>query len=239
MIRYAILSDKVSDIFNDIGIYNIASTDISYIDISDDYNYITYLPISRLGYVESNGFNPWKYGRNKIKIGRFIKNILPLDDSHIENIVNQYKSGYKIKNDPDSLFNIVSGNKIYDCYQTRNYKTVNGILGKSCMNNARPSKLSLYTRNKHKCKLLIREENGKIVSRALLWHTNIGYYIDRPYSIYDSDIQLYIKYAEIKGYKHFYDRDKLRMTVSMLRIPREIPYLDTFKNIGRTSIKNY
>lgn len=200
-----------------------------------DYGYIDYLPSKRIEIVEEKElkFFTNKY-RQETKIGRLLS--FDYNDSNLETIVNKYKVSQKIaKEGIDSLFKIVDGDDIKYWYNEKHYVRGGGQLNSSCMRNKPPKRFEIYSSNKNVCKLLILlDESGKkILGRSLLWFTDSGWYVDRPYCRYDSDRQLYKKYAELKGYK-FYDNDLGRkMVVKLDKVPPsrvgDNPYMDTFK----------
>lgn len=240
MITLPKISKKLQSVLAEINIFSIITPDMSYIDVDDNDNYITFLPLDRIKKIENDKLDPWKNGRNKMKIGRFLKSYMILNDSEVENVVNQYKSYYKfINGNADDIFEIVSGDEIVYCYQSQNYIGIGGTLDTSCMNNSHPTRLELYTKNPDKCKLLVIKGGNKIIARALLWNTDKGWYIDRPYCRYDKDIRLYSKYAEHKKYKHFYDTNKGIMSVNNITVPHgQLPSLDTFHNVNDRNISN-
>jgi len=173
-----------------------------------------------------------------MKIGRFLKEILYIDDSSIENLVNQYKTYFKIEMGRiDEIFDIVDGNEIWDCYQRKNYVFGGGSLNGSCMTDASKYKLTLYIKNPSKIKLLVIREGNKIAGRALMWITNNGIYIDRPYCRYDKDLHLYSIYAEKMKFGHYYKNRNEPKTVKFKKIPSDMPYLDTFKTIDKKTLR--
>lgn len=102
----------------------------------------------------------------------------------------------------------------------------------------------IYTENPDVCKLLILkldESSEKILGRALVWTTNKGIYLDRPYCRFDDDIFLFYKYAEDKGWLYFDKNQGDRMYIDIKNhdFGEGIfnPYMDTFKKYFPESSK--
>jgi len=236
-----IISKRLSNILINLGIHSIVTWDMSYIDCDvDDEKFITFTPTNKINEIKIKGDDVWSSKRNKIKIGRFFKDILYVNDETVENLVNQYKTYYKIEmGNIEDIFEIVDGNDIWDCYQKENYSPGGGSLGGSCMTNASKNKLKLYTDNPKTIKLLIIKNNDKITGRALIWTTNNGVYLDRAYCRYDKDIYLFSLYADKMKFSHYY---KNRIDYKEVKLSKphngELPYLDTFKNLNKKKITN-
>jgi hypothetical protein len=200
--------------------------DVNFVSIGDKGDNVTFLPMSKFKY--DSGLDVWekKSGRTSMKIGRFLKKLIPevyleryeIKNHHIEDFVNSWKSWFE----PVSYtLRVIEGVEIKDWYDESNYATVEGLqygtLWKSCMRYKERLKfLDLYTKNPN-CKMLVMliNQNGREVlrSRALLWENvivdklNSGENIpdsikimDRIYSTHDSDVTLFKKWAEENGY---------------------------------------
>lgn len=162
----------------------------------------------------------WTTYRNKIKIGRLARAILSVAnvkffDKDIEDFVNQYKATYDFINDALSKFDLVKGNEISYWYHKNNYERVDGTLGKSCMADVDSYYFDIYTENRDQVKLaILYDDNGtissdgkytsdKIKGRALVWNAKIdgvsANFMDRIYTIDDSDVELFKQYAEKNG----------------------------------------
>ena len=199
--------------------------EVGYVSTGDKGDNITFLPMNK--FQNHGDFDPWgkKSGRTSMKVGRFIKKLIPekyierygIKNHHIEDFVNLFKSWFEPV--PYTL-KIVEGDEIKKWYDEENYATVEGLqfgtLWKSCMRYKERLKfLDLYSENKN-CKMLVMliNQGGREVlrSRALLWYDvkvtksaddtipdtiNI---MDRIYSTHDSDILLLKKWAEENGY---------------------------------------
>jgi hypothetical protein len=109
--------------------------------------------------------------------------------------------------DADSKIEIVSGNEIVKWYDSSNYQSTIGKLGSSCMSHEECSGyFDIYTKNPEVVSLLIlKNKNGKLVARALLWKTDIGeYFMDRVYTCNDSDVLKFTNYAKQNGWLYKY-----------------------------------
>jgi hypothetical protein len=156
----------------------------------------------------------WGSNRNKVKVGRFVRSVLKandisFNDRDIEGFVNSYKSEIELINNAFMKFDVVEGNLIAKYYNHETYKlSLNGTLGNSCMKNKSDDYFDIYVENPDKVKLVILyDENGsisdgkytssRIQARALLWKTDQGDMImDRIYTNYDKDVELFKKFAE-------------------------------------------
>ena len=181
----------------------------------------------------------WKEGRTpEFGIGRWVRRIFtevvnsPLTDPKIELFVNAYKSAYDSKDSVD--LNVVEGEEIRKNYLESNYLLIQGQLGNSCMRYERcQSYLDIYVQNPEVCKLLVFMENGKVKGRALLWILSDGRkYIDRIYTIQDSDKNIFKKWAEENGYELTYDmtttEENMKVNLKITSFSK-YPYMDTFE----------
>lgn len=258
------LSPKFKNILNDINskasqdILNMEGSDldtnITLIDIDDDYEHLTFSKIENT-YSELNSLSS-KFDndlanklyfsnlttdvkKNKIKIGRFIKKIIPYySDTDVEKLTNDIKS---FKNNLN--FYIVEGDDIAKYYNRGSDLILKGTLGYSCMNNVSKIWLEIYTENEESCRLLILLNKDKqLVGRALLWKIesdlNTNYYMDKQYVTDDYMYNMFINYAIKNKWAYYkggvyFDGDEyesIEMTVSIKSYEYEkFPYLDTFK----------
>jgi hypothetical protein len=111
----------------------------------------------------------------------------------------------KVKKDAFDRFELVNGDAIRHWYHEKNYKSINGTLGGSCMRYSKcQGFLTIYVRNPKQVSLLIlkpENDNDKIIGRALIWTDDSGRKImDRIYTIDSSDITLFIQYAKANNY---------------------------------------
>jgi hypothetical protein len=151
----------------------------------------------------------WTSNRQEIKVGRAIRALLgsassDFVDKDIEDFVNLYKATIDKFNDKFALFEEVTGDKIGYWYHNSHYKTRSGTLGSSCMSNVDEEFFDIYISNPDVCSLVIyksEEDPEKIMGRALLWKLRDGKkYMDRIYTVNDSDVQLFRDYAKENGW---------------------------------------
>ena len=174
-------------------------------------------------YKDHNLESIWTTSRNNIKIGRLVRSFLPainkdIVDSEIEEFVNLYKSTYDFLGDALSRFTIVSGEIIKHWYKADNYfgggDGGGGILNNSCMAHSDSNFFDIYSKNSAVKMLLFYDEDGtfkdgvyesnKIKGRAILWDCEIdgvkSTYMDRIYTRYDSDVELFKQYGVKNGF---------------------------------------
>lgn len=210
---------------------------------------------NRLWDVYYNGENNGVYAksRNDIRIGKFVNSVLPgkYTTAQIEEFVNLYKASV------DKLgekFELISGKEIDKWYWHENYLKQMGTLGSSCM-RAKRGIFSLYNENPEVCRLLILKENDKLLGRALVWkidsidneNINTKYIMDRIYTIRDSDVIKFQKFAEeqewaYKARNTYVDKQafiykgsnyKAKATVKVANIKYEtFPFVDTFSRFN-------
>lgn len=201
--------------------------------------------------------DPYEKARNPIKLGRFVNNILPgkFTAKEVEDFVNKFKSTLEQSGE---RFIEVSGDEIAEWYDYNNYKNTDGTLGNSCMARSSKRTFELYTSNPEVCSMLVLLEDDKLIGRALIWkliddidvidkkdYLNIEYFLDRQYTIKNSDVEKFRTYAKEKGWAYktfnnhyeletitFNDEDyKVEMLVQLnneLTYDR-FPYVDTFR----------
>jgi hypothetical protein len=214
------------------------------------YNYQKLRPI------DENSKLVWSKNRQDVKIGKAMKAILDIVEfkftaAELEVFVNQFKSTIDKLNDKFSHFKLVEGEEIGGWYDYRKYSEKKGTLGSSCMASAPRRYFSIYMENSNVCKLLIlksQEDENKITGRALLWTLNSGeQFLDRIYTINDSDVELFREYAKESGwYSKYHNNSSVSVhainpktgdidtsLIGNISINRGeydgYPYLDTFK----------
>lgn len=192
--------------------------DINFLAPTDKIDTISYLPFKRIESVMSNGLDPFdeKSGRVYLKVGRivsklFSKHLLEqyVNDSDVEYFVNQYKAFFDQSN---KKMIVVEGEDIRKYYLDRNYDgPEQGTLWRSCMRYSdRQSFLDLYVENPDKVKMLVMLNNRDgvdyVIGRSLLWDSVEDYIgnklkiMDRIYTIFDSDVLVFKKWARENGY---------------------------------------
>lgn len=219
------------------------------IDITDKNDKISYVQTNRIlrdsGLKDISGLQPgpdykfWREGRTpEFGIGRWVRRVFadviksPLTDPQIELFVNAYKSVYDSKDSVD--LSVVQGEDIKTNYLEDNYVEIKGQLGNSCMRYERcQSYLDIYVQNPEVCKLLVLKEGGKVKGRSLLWILSDGRkYIDRIYTIQDSDKNIFKDWAKKNGYDLTYDmttsNEDLKVNLKVTSFSK-YPYMDTFE----------
>jgi hypothetical protein len=94
----------------------------------------------------------------------------------------------------------------------------------------------IYVKNPEVCQLLILKSDDnkdKIKGRALVWKLTDGtYYMDRIYTINDSDRLLFLDYARLKKIQYSYDSNKIGENIEVQLgnhgYYNKYPYMDTF-----------
>jgi len=161
----------------------------------------------------------YSQSRNPIRIGRLVNSIMSsakitITPKDVEEFTNLWKSAWDMANDAFAKFDVVSGYDIAKWYHEDSYESDESTLGGSCMRFDYCSEFfGIYTDNSDVCKLVIlySDRDIKLVSgkykskyikgRALLWKTNQGdMFMDRIYTINDSDVELFKKFAEKNGW---------------------------------------
>ncbi len=201
----------------------------------------------------------WSKHRQNIRVGRGIRAVLnangdKFSDAEIEDFVNKYKSAFDRMNDIFRNFELVKGDEIGKWYSYKNYLHGHsrGPLSNSCMSDVPVTYFEIYIKNPHCCNLLILkddEDPTKIKGRALVWFLDTPkdiVFMDRIYTHYDSDIQLFKDYAKFKKwvYKKYNDSSNTPLVVHPDGTEKEhnlflvklnqidydrFPYVDTLK----------
>ena len=218
------------------------------IDVTDKNDRISFVQVNRIArdtglkdltsFKVGTDYKFWKDGRTpEYSIGRWVRHIFtdiikaPLLDSQIELFVNSYKSVFDSKD--KELIEVVDGEEIRNCYLYSNYSEIKGQLGNSCMRYDRcQSYLDIYVKNPEVCKLLVlRDNKGKVKGRALLWTLSNGKrYIDRMYTIDDSDKNIFKNWGDKNGItKHYDNTNNVDGVVHLKNLDfNKYPYMDTF-----------
>ncbi len=233
---------------------------INYIGTTDKPDVISFLPPSKQEYVEQNYLDPYSdgIGRAQLKVGRLVFKLFPkkllneyIQPTDIEDFVNSYKSFFDVSNHKLTL---VKGEEMRKYYLENNYSMPEyGSLWKSCMRQYdRQMFLDLYVQNEDKVSMLVllSTDDGaeRVRGRALLWEAedldgNKLKIMDRIYTIFDSDVYIFKKWARENGYitklyqnakSHnlFEDNGKEMVINLKMFLPNHklnyYPYLDTF-----------
>lgn len=217
-------------------------SNISYIDITNRNDTISFLPkdrIERLSIWNDDDPESKKllYStplRQEMKLSKFIQMINPYTDKKsLDMKINTYKSAYNNLILANHNFKIVSGEEIRFWYNEDNYYPGSGSLNKSCMRN-RMDKLDVFCNSPDKVRLLIMiDENNKLMGRALLWKVDEPkcFYLDRIYTVFEEDEISFIKYAMDRNWRYFKRDQDLPMYVFMNKDfgdSSRNPFMDTF-----------
>lgn len=256
-------SKRFIDFLNDISspiskdLLNILKSDNefvnSYIDLSDnESDKVTFLPYNRASRLD--GFSEkvdmvspaddspvWgQKGRQSLRIGSFITNILPeyASTRELTNFINEFvgkleSTKYEIK--------LVDGENIRKYYLVNSYYNPTPdfiyrddipededdprtVLMKSCMKQ--PEKqtfFDIYCSNPTQCKMLVMLNKKKeLVARALVWmmvkikmedYFEKGTFLDRIYYTNETDVEIFKDYARKMGWFYKVDQTKDCMNV--------------------------
>jgi hypothetical protein len=237
--------------------------DRSYLDFVDHKpDYVSFMPSSRawrsLNFLtqEEADKEPtpdcpmWKStARQTQTIGKMINSLF---DNFTDEAINRFSNAYKAEISAlyiyDS-FKIIIGEDIRKWYSEKNYAPVGGNLNQSCMRHDNcQSFFDIYCNNPEKCGLLIlTDENNKLLGRALVWKNlrkpTDKTFMDRIYTVKQSDEELFKKYAIEKGWIYKYSQSphdltyvengqRIQKSVAIQVKPekyKKYPYMDTFK----------
>lgn len=234
---------------------------------SDKSDMVSYLPGNKVTKVLGAGIDPFsdEAGRSRISVGRLFSKLFGADampefgisPSDIEQFVNLYKSFFDVS---DLRMEVVEGEDLRRWYHEDNYLApAIGTLWKSCMRYGKKQDfLDMYVINPDKVKMLVMlqgpGQSARLRGRALLWQdartpsgTTIRF-MDRIYSVYDSDVFQFKKWAADNGYitKAYQNSksidlfevgdDLLHLGISVSLSVHELeyyPYMDTLRFYDR------
>ena len=180
-------------------------------------------------------------------ISKIYRNITPRE---IENFSNLYRA---FSDQKEFDLSVVKGRDIVKYYHQDTYAG-SGSLGNSCMKYDRCSKfLEIYSDNNIVSMLIMKNDDGGLLGRALLWEVGDQKIMDRIYTINDEDYQYYfMKWADNNGFI-YKKRQNWANTLQFVSNGKDIeseieiqlgkwdysyyPYLDTFKWLDRTAGK--
>ena len=203
--------------------------DISYVDVDDDGENVSYLQANRIDRLKAEGKPIDEFWTSRLrvkqKIGRFITQMLPkFNEDSIQKFTKKFKVVLKEGSEQVS-FELVEGDDIVYWYDARNYETDDGTMGSSCMSGPEAGQyLNCYRNNPNQCKLIIlkSEDNpDKIKGRAIVWKLTTPkdkIFMDRIYTNNDDDELLFINYAKKQGW---YSKDVQKYGSTNIVIPGE------------------
>ena len=236
---------------------------ISYIDITDKRDYISFLQTKSIERIKDENY--WNNTlRQELRIGKLLTKLLENKFSkiEIEIFINKYKAQFEF-NDYLSRFEIVSGQKMTKFYYKEN-QIKKGQLLNSCMGGYDQQRFikSFFESNPDKIKMLILKDKDNpelIIGRANLWYLDSPtgeIYMDRIYTTDDFLVNIFIDYAKLNNYiykkRQIYGGHvipviqhnveyKLKMSVFLKNLNYNYyPYVDTFQfyNIKTGEITN-
>lgn len=123
-------------------------------------------------------------------------------DAQYEELVNDLKSELC----KTFVIEEVSGSDIVKFYLVNNYSDrygkEGGTLFSSCMrNNSNSEGIKFYSECPN-VKMIIVKDDDKILGRAMLFKTNVGYFMDRRYYVQDFINNMMVQYAVSKKYNY-------------------------------------
>jgi hypothetical protein len=161
----------------------------------------------------------WTTARNPLRIGRMARAILTASgieftDHELSQFVEQFTATFDFASDALRQFTIVKGDQIHYWYNSSRYVSGHGSLNNSCMSSASRDKLAIYCENSNIELVILYSDEGEVVDgvyqsnkikgRAILWRncTINGEkvdFMDRIYTTYESDTELFKQFAEKEG----------------------------------------
>jgi len=148
----------------------------------------------------------WLENRETIKIGRFIYKMFPnrYSPQEIEIFVNIFKA--ESKKDISGLkWERVYGDDFNKWYLYSNYVAGGGTLNRSCLRkSSKNGYVNFLSGNPNSCRLLIlKNDKNKLLGRSILWrlkNTDDRVFMDRIYTRFDEDVNLFIDTAKKQGW---------------------------------------
>ena len=224
---------------------DLVNDPVNFLSISrEDRTKISYLTEDRMKVIDSGQY--WTSSRRfQAKPGAFVSKLFKnISSREVEKFSNLFRS-QSVK--PKFMFKIVSGESIRRYYHFDSYQSDKGTLGASCMKHDSCQKyLDVYVYNTDKISLLIMTDDyGSLMGRALLWKFDSHKIMDRIYTICDEDLLFYFKkWSTENGYlykseQNWYNtlqfeqigqkRQELKLELKIDTEFRCLPYMDTFK----------
>lgn len=162
----------------------------------------------------------WTTARNPLRLGRMARAILTagsvdFTDHELSQFVEQFTATFDFAANALRQFDIVSGDDIHKWYDSVRYTRGGGSLNNSCMSSASRSKLAIYCNNSNVSLVILYDDEGEIIDgvyqsnkikgRAILWkdcniNGEIATFMDRIYTTFESDTELFKQFAEKEGF---------------------------------------
>ncbi len=218
---------------------------VNFISVSrEDSTKISYVSQERMAIINPDEY--WTSSRRFIaKPGAFISKIFKnIPSKEVEKFSNLYRSTVT---KPKFTFKVVKGEDIRGFYYYESYVSERGSLGASCMKHDSCQKyLDVYVDSPLVKMLVMLDDFGRLMGRALLWDFESYKIMDRIYTTSDEELQFYFKkWATDSGYLHkssqnWFDtlnfeqvgqkRQELKLCIKINMLDyRRFPYMDTFK----------
>ena len=179
-------------------------------ELEDGEYVISYIPFEKIRYMDNDFYNKdlrSKYAR-KIKPIKIIQEIINIKNNKFltQDIVDGLLAC--INKEIDADFVIVSGKDISKYYNEKKYASLDGTLGNSCMRHHSLSIGGAFYIYEDCAEMVILKDKkeDKILGRAILWtmHGDSEFegkkLLDRIYTINDSMVGLFIKFAIDNGF---------------------------------------
>ena len=199
--------------------------------------------INKIFRIKNNFDHPaWKEQRTELGVGRFAtkisqkagKNFTPVQ---INTFVDKFKAYMDFQTTKKDKFEVVQGEDIRKWYDEYTYEDPEYHLNNSCMRYSRCQRyLNIYVENPNQVTMVIMKgtDPNKIIGRALIWKLKDGtYYLDRPYTNNDEDLNLFKEWGRSKGYSVYGADYKNKEVVLDKADFQYYPYMDTFKWLNR------
>lgn len=231
---------------------------VNFISVStQDSGRISYLTTERIGMI--NEFEYWTSSRRfHVKPGGFISKFFKdISAKDIEVFSNLYRAEAK---KPQFKFKVVNGEDIRRYYHYDYHANNNGSLGVSCMRyDSCQNLFDVYVENPDKISLLLMlDDRGQVMGRALLWNFDSNKIMDRIYSINDEQLSFYFKKWSTENGYYFKSQQNWHNSIQFERLGegkkvfrfdiklnnsdfKYYPYMDTFKffNPDTGTFSNY
>ena len=236
---------------------DLVDSPVDYISMSiEDKGKISYLTLDRIANIDADEY--WTSSRRyHAKPGAFVTKLFKnVSAKEVEKFSNIYRAQ---ANKVNFNFEVVRGERIRDLYHGDSYSsTESGSLGASCMkHDCCQDYFDVYTENEQVSMLAMFDENEDLIGRALLWDFDGHKIMDRIYAKNDEELSFHFKkWATENNYLYkseqnwyntlFFENLKVKKTelqleVKLANVPRQFPYVDTFKFIDMYNgiISNY
>jgi len=199
--------------------HNNLLSPVSFLDRSREIDQITFTSYKKvIKFIKEKEYDPkseqiynlkkaWSENREyPMKIGRFINRLFKdiFTQTEIENFVNRFKVESKI--DTSGLkWERLHGYDMNNFYLQNNYVKGGGTLNKSCLRKPdRNIFINFLSNNPNSVRLLTLQNNkNQLLARSLIWklsEPSNRIFLDRIYSRFDEDVNLFIKSAKKNGW---------------------------------------